>query len=432
MKVVAELAAPAPKKPVQSKKAKASTDANVTLYARTKTVETMTAGAAMLDKLRRAGLAPTTLAWDFTSIALSAVVADFAERRAMSPDGWTREFDVQVPVSDPDLWGAQADKLSQALSFLTTDRWHFTFTTGTAPYIKPKGRRLLKPEADCVALLSGGLDSLIGGIDLVQAGQVPYFVSHTVPGDRRNQEEFAARLSAQVLALNHNVATGGPTERSQRARSFIFIAYGVLVATSLEAYADAQGVDLFVNENGYISINPPLTRMRVGSLSTRTVHPRFIGLLQDVLDGGGLEVRLTNPYRFQTKGEMLKNCKDQALLLELAHQSTSCSRYQRYGYVHCGRCLPCQIRRAAFLRWGQTDDTDYFYAPLGQNDERHASFDDVRSVATALSVIQDQGLDRWLGATLASVPTDERDATRTMLKRGITELGALHKSLGVK
>ena len=33
---------------------------------------------------------------------------------------------------------------------------------------------------------------------------------------------------------------------------------------------------------------------------------------------------------------------------------------------------------------------------------------------------------------LRKVPTDERDATREMLERGIKELGALHKSLGVK
>lgn len=432
MKVVAELAAPAPKRAAQAMKTKPLKGANVTLYARPNAAQTTTAGAAMLEKVRRAGLAPTTLAWDFASIALAAVVADFAERRSTSPDGWTREFDVQVPVSDPDMWDAQSDTLSRALSFLTTDRWNFTFTAGTVPYVKPKGRRLVKPEADCVALLSGGLDSLIGGIDLVKTGVVPYFVSHTVPGDRAKQEAFAARLDARLLALNHNVATGGPKERSQRARSLIFLAYGVLVATSLEAYADAQLVDLFVNENGYISINPPLTPMRVGSLSTRTVHPRFIGLLQDVLDGAGLEVNLTNPYRFQTKGEMLKNCRNQGLLLELAYQSTSCGRYQRYGYRHCGRCVPCQIRRAAFVRWGETDGTDYRFVPLGRNDEEHAAFDDVRSVATALSVVNDQGVDRWLGATLASVPTENRDATRKMLERGIKELGALHKRLGVK
>jgi hypothetical protein len=430
MRVTADLATLAQKKTGQRKKA-AAAGANVTLYARRNAVPTMTAGAAMLEAVRRAGLSPVTLAWDFVSIALAAVTADFAERRSASPDGWTREFELQVPVSDPDLWSTQADRLKEALSFLTTDRWSFTFTSGSVPFVKPKGKRLRMPDADCVALLSGGLDSLIGGIDLVEASMVPYFVSHTVPGDRANQKAFAARLGGKVVNLNHNVNTGGPKERSQRARSLIFIAYGVIVATSLDAYGDGKTVDLFVNENGYIAINPPLTPMRVGSLSTRTVHPRFVGLVQEVLDGVGVGVNLTNPYRFKTKGEMLEECQDQTLLLELAHQSTSCGRYQRHGFTHCGRCLPCHIRRAAFLRWRKPDATKYVFGPLGQQDESHAAFDDVRSVATALSMVQNHGLDRWLGATLASVPLDDRDETRRMLKRGIQELGTLHKSLGV-
>jgi 7-cyano-7-deazaguanine synthase in queuosine biosynthesis len=405
--------------------------ATVALYARRDSVGTMTAGAAMLDTVRRAGLSPHPLAWDLASIALAAVTADFAEWRSTSPDGWTREFEVQVPVSDPDLWSSRAERLEDALSFLTTDRWSLSFTSGSVPFVKPKGKRLWTPDADCVALLSGGLDSLVGGIDLVEAGRNPYFVSHTVPGDRANQEVFAAKLGGHVLNLNHNVNTGGPKERSQRARSFIFIAYAILVATSLHAYNDGKVIELFVNENGYIAINPPLTPMRVGSLSTRTVHPRFVGFVQEVLDGVGVKVKLTNPYRFKTKGEMLIECREQTLLLELSHQSTSCGRYQRYGFTHCGRCLPCQIRRAAFLRWEQPDATKYVFGPLGKQDARHAAFDDVRSVATALSMVQIDGLDRWLGATLASVPLDDRDETRSMLKRGVDELRALHENLGV-
>lgn len=430
MKVTAELATLAQASGNTTKPAP-SPGVNVTLYARPSNVGTMTAGAAMLSAVRRAGLSPATLAWDFASIALATVTADVAEWRSSSPDGWTREFEVQVPVSDPDLWSTQAERIKDALSFLTTDRWNFTFTSGSVPFVKPKGKRLQTPAADCVALLSGGLDSLIGGIDLVEADKAPYFVSHTVPGDRVNQKAFAAKLGARVLNLNHNVNIGGPKERSQRARSLIFIAYAVLVATSLKAYSESETVDLFVNENGYIAINPPLTPMRVGSLSTRTVHPRFVDLVQKVLEGVGLEVDMTNPYRFKTKGEMLTECQDQILLLELAHQSTSCGRYQRYGFTHCGRCLPCQIRRAAFVRWGKPDATDYVFGPLGQQDDSHAAFDDVRSVATALNMVQDQGFDRWLGATLASVPVGDRDATRQMLKRGIQELGSLHKSLGV-
>jgi hypothetical protein len=62
-------------------------------------------------------------------------------------------------------------------------------------------------------------------------------------------------------------------ERSQRARSIIFFAYGVLAATALKRYHDGQPVTLYVCENGFIAINPSLTTARLGSLSTRTTHP---------------------------------------------------------------------------------------------------------------------------------------------------------------
>src|SRR5680860_867082 len=106
MKVTAELATLAQQSGNTTKTAP-SPGVNVTLYARPSNVGTMTAGAAMLTAVRRAGLSPATLAWDFASIALAAVTADFAEWRSSSPDGWTREFEVQVPVSDPDLWSTQ-------------------------------------------------------------------------------------------------------------------------------------------------------------------------------------------------------------------------------------------------------------------------------------------------------------------------------------
>ena len=57
----------------------------------------------------------------------------------MSPDGWTREFDVQVPVSDPDPWRAQADTLSRARVLRHDRPLLFTLTTGTSPLREAEG-----------------------------------------------------------------------------------------------------------------------------------------------------------------------------------------------------------------------------------------------------------------------------------------------------
>lgn len=401
----------------------------VTLYARPSDVRGLAAGAAILQEVRRANLKPSARAWDFLTIALAAIVADAATLRRASPDGWTREISLDLALAEPQAWQPHLWLLTNALNFLTTDIWEVRVTAkATVPFKASKATEL--PDADCVALLSGGLDSLVGGIDLVEAGQRPFFVSQTVRGDAAKQVDFARRLGADLprLQLNHSARTTGspgPDETSQRVRSIIFIAYAVLVATTI-AGPDGNPIDLYVNENGFISINPPLTPMRVGSLSTRTANPRFLDLLQQLLDAVELNVRLVNPYRLRTKGQMMVECSDQTLLAELGHVSTSCGRYQRYKYRHCGRCLPCQVRRAAFLHWNRADNTTYVFDDLGRNDEDHAGFDDVRAVAIArLAVVQD-GFAYWVGGSLSWVPPDEREAVRAMLKDGLAELGKLH------
>lgn len=415
---------------ISGTRGRGTSNALIELYARPGNAQGFTAGASILGEIRRANLKPSTRAWDFLSIALAAIVADAATRRRSSPDGWTREISLDLALAEPEAWRPHLPLLTSALNFLTTDIWDVEITTSAVvPFKVPKAPAT--PEADCVALLSGGLDSLVGGINLVDADKRPFFVSQTVRGDAAKQENFARRLGADLpsIQLNHSAHTtdmAGPGETSQRVRSLIFIAYAVLVASTL-ASSEGEPVDLYVNENGFIAINPPLTPMRVGSLSTRTAHPRFLSLLQHLFDATGLNVRIINPYRLSTKGQMMADCKDQETLAELAHESTSCGRFQRYNYRHCGRCLPCQVRRAAFLRWNHPDGTEYVFDDLGRKDEDHAAFGDVRAVALALLSVKDDGFAYWAGGSLSWVPSDERDAVGTMLQDGLAELGNLHE-----
>lgn len=123
---------------------------------------------------------------------------------------------------------------------------------------------------------------------------------------------------------------------------------------------------------------------------------------------------------------MLQNYLDQQALLELATASTSCGRFQHFNYRHCGRCVPCQVRRAAFLAWGQPDTTDYVFADLGRRDADHALFDDVLSVTTAVLESREVGVARWSGNTLASPYLTDRLGLQAMIERGLTELGRLH------
>jgi len=404
---------------------------NVILYGNADRETRGSAGRMIKDEINHQKLLPTAKAWDFLSIALAVAAADRTGYRGRSPDGWTRQFDLTISVVDQTFWRTQKEVLEQALQILSTDTWKITFVVGGFQPSPPQSPDM--PSEECIALLSGGLDSFIGNIDLAAAGKRAIAVSHTVRGDGEKQAEFASALGGlRHLQLNHNAKMPEEeTPPSQRARSLSFLAYGVLAATTLKRYHAGESTVLYVCENGFISINPPLTDMRLGSLSTRTTHPIFLGLMQQVLDAAGLRVAIKNPYQLKTKGEMIKECKDQGLLAAHACKTTSCGRFGRFGYQHCGRCIPCLVRRAAFHAADFNDTTEYKFKKLGNDDKDHAAFDDVRAVAIALLTIEEEGFIRWLGPSLSTALLGDTSALEDTVHRGIGELGALLKTYGV-
>ncbi|WP_313313554.1 Qat anti-phage system QueC-like protein QatC [Stutzerimonas nitrititolerans] len=380
--------------------------------------------------LEKAHLEICPQAWDFLSIALSVVAADFTDLRAKSADGWTRTLELHIAVQDSVFWNAQARALEAALGFLTTDVWTFVFHPGG--YGPPAQLQALHPREESIALLSGGMDSLIGAIDLVTQGVKPYTVSQIVRGDGQKQHDFAQILGLSRIGLNHVAKSPGPQEPSQRARSIVFLAFGLAVATSLDRYHQGDRVPLYICENGFIAINPPLTVTRLGSLSTRTAHPEYLGRLQQIFDAAGIKVQIQNPYALKTKGEMMTGCLNQDLLKQHAVRSTSCGRFQRFGYKHCGRCVPCQVRRASFMRWGEVQDTTpYVYGDLNINSPKYGRFEDVRSVGMAVASVAQDGFDQWLGHSLFSPFINDRAGYRQMLDRGLDELAKLHAFYGL-
>lgn len=414
--------------------ANTGSDLNVALYGHTGDPTHGSVGAALKNKIVRSKLSPAPRAWDLLSLALAIVSTDLAGHRDRSPDGWTRQFDLTVSVVDAPFWNTHAATVEKLLAFLTTDRWTVRFIPGGI--IPAPDRTPTLPDEDCVVLLSGGLDSYVGAIDLVSAGKKPFAVSQTVRGDAENQRSFAAEIGSGLrhLQVNHNTDLPDPEKPpSQRARSIVFLAYGVFVATTLARYHDGEEVTLYVCENGFIAINPPLTGGRLGSLSTRTTHPVVLSLFQQLLGAAGLRVRIVNPYRFKTKGEMLRECADQVLLEAHAFQTTSCGRFKQFGYKHCGRCVPCLVRRAAFRAWkGEDSPQHYKFGNLARDDEDHAGFDDVRSVLIGIAECDEVGITRWLGATLSSDLVADKEELRRTVERGLEEMRALLTGLGVR
>lgn len=124
----------------------------VVIYGRAEKGQVSVGGYAR-ELLEKAHLEISPQAWDFLSIALAVVAADFTDLRAKSADGWTRQIELEIAVQDPVLWNSQARALEAAFRFLTTDQWTLTFHAGG--FGPPAQLQALHPLEDSVVLLSG-------------------------------------------------------------------------------------------------------------------------------------------------------------------------------------------------------------------------------------------------------------------------------------
>jgi hypothetical protein len=205
-------------------------------------------------------------------------------------------------------------------------------------------------------------------------------------------------------------------EDSTRSRSMLFFSHAILLASGM-----GKPIRICIPENGVISLNVPLTVHRTGSLSTRTTHPYYIGLLQKIINELGLSITLYNPFQFKTKGEMMIECKDFEFLKNTYPVTMSCSHpdlgrwRHESGSSHCGVCLPCTIRRAAIYKAG-LEDASIYRDPNYQDNEAKLNLQSYKlgllSHKNPLLAIQESGpirVDREKYAHLYSSGLEELD-----------------------
>lgn len=336
-------------------------------------------GGALMS-LKKIGVFPSEIGIDLLVLAAHVHAADTRISRAdQSQDSWTREIRLVVPVSDPARWAAAEPTLKKALNFLTGDRWMIGFRARPARFatiaqVAPP--ILITHPFNSVSLFSGGLDSLIGAIDLLEEDTTPLLVSHSGDSAASDaQKKLYADMKKHYsespfgrlrvgMTFKKGLVEGVRPEDSTRGRSFLFFALGVFAGTGL-----GSRFVLRVPENGLIALNVPLDPLRLGSNSTRTTHPYYMARWNDLLAVLGIDGEVRNPYWNKTKGEMAAACRNPALLKELATDSLSCSspakaRWLGHGIEQCGYCLPCLIRRAALMAaWGTRNDPTTYTVP---------------------------------------------------------------------
>lgn len=390
-----------------------------------------TVGTGLLRDIEKDGMCPNATNWDFLTFALAVSAADQAVHRDQTADGWTRMMELEVALADPAPFQQSAQLLSKMLRFLTGDFWSLTFIDGGEP--APLSTAPKRFDADCVSLLSGGVDSLVGAIDLTTQGRRPLYVSQMAKGDSETQVSYARQLGGgeRHLQWNHNIRVEHVTERSTRARSIVFFAFAVLAAGELHAQT-GNAVELFVPENGFISLNVPLNAGRAGSLSTKTTHPVFLEQLQEAFNMLGIPAQIQRPYAFKTKGELVAECLDQQMLGQMIGHSTSCGRFGYYNYTHCGRCVPCLVRRASFIAGGLPDTTrkPYKFGNLPTSGRRSGA-NDIGAVAGAVIRAEQHGARSIMAGQLSFASAADRPGYERVVTQGIQELGVLLRQQGV-
>jgi hypothetical protein len=303
---------------------------------------------------------PNPLAVDFLLLAATIYSLDKLVLRKKSADSWTRDFSLQLPVSNVEAWNSVKRDLDTCLSFLTGDFWEVQFIAQASFPIRRSQQGSSAPS-DAVCLFSGGLDSLIGAIDWIESNERRplMLVGHhdwQMKGPLTDQNKllgelrpvYPGRILTILVRVGHTNETVDKTEISLRARSLLFISLGVFVASAL-----GNNTPLLIPENGTIALNIPLTPSRRGSCSTRTAHPHYLGQLHHILASVGITNRFSNPLESKTKGEAVAQCLNRRVLERTARLSVSCAkRGHKRHYTHrdakaCGRCMPCIYRRAA-------------------------------------------------------------------------------------
>jgi 7-cyano-7-deazaguanine synthase in queuosine biosynthesis len=309
---------------------------------------------------------------DFRDITVMSYILDTLAQRKDGTDYWSREFTCSFPVRDAKIWKTNEDALSRLLATLAGDQYQYEWLSAVSMPAHPGHRARIPKTFDAVCLFSGGIDSLLGAHKLLQLGKRLLLVGHqSEPATSKAQKEVFKHLMRlfpkQASLIQFRVAASRNEqplfpiregeEETHRVRSFLFLGLAIAVA-------DMAGVrEIYMPENGLIALNPPLDLSRLGTCSTRTAHPRFLRQFLDLSRALGVySGTLKNPFLYESKTDMLRSLEPtlKAALL----RSVSCarpSRYQDRHVRHCGYCVPCIYRRAAFAAAGLDTASDYAF-----------------------------------------------------------------------
>jgi 7-cyano-7-deazaguanine synthase in queuosine biosynthesis len=277
---------------------------------------------------------------------LVAAAVEFCDRiKKRPPLGWGRDIELQIPVHDPAHWSSKVvyESLTDALNFLTGDRWRIIFTSRRKPEKPPLQSYLqIPPGVTAVIPFSDGMDSrAVAGLEARKLGtQLVRVRLGSKIADRRS----ASAAKEPFTSVPYRVITGKSSgETSARSRGFKFATVSGVAAYLVGA------PEIVVPESGQGALGSALVPVGHAYEDYRN-HPLFTDRMEKYLGAlFGHTTKFRFPRLWNTKGETLS-----AFAHEINDASPvdawSCWQQSRQVSVdghkrQCGICAACMLRR---------------------------------------------------------------------------------------
>jgi hypothetical protein len=329
---------------------------------------------------------------------------------AATGKSWTRDFTVCIPVTDPAFWASREVRsdLQTLLGWVSDDVWRFEFSQATPESSETEMFNIDPNEVlgkpDCVVLFSGGLDSLAAVVEKAcLEGRRPLLVSHAPMFNLRGwqgtlldelRRSYGQWHFPRVGCAIHRRGSHDPHETTNRSRPFLHAALGAAIAHA------ARVNEVYLADNGVVSLNLPINDQLLGARASRSTHPRFIREFESFVNRlWSKKVSVTNPLWSRTRPETLAALEASGVLplIDLTH-SCARQRFRTRAQPHCGVCSQCIDRRFATLGAGFSEfdageryEIDIFRHALKEGDARTMALSYVRH-ATELSELSAEQL----------------------------------------
>lgn len=267
-----------------------------------------------------------------------------------------RRFSICVPVTNPEIWEGTKTTLKELLSFVSKDDLSINFIKENKE-LSIDRLPLDFPGFHNVSLLSGGLDSFCGAYQNLESGYKSVYCGYKINKFEQSKQttirQFVTNKHSNSLSYFFEKLNIEKNEPTQATRSLLFLSLACAVAY----INDVKLIHIY--ENGVLSLNP----VKNGRFTTKTTHPKTIKLFNSLLSVLGLDLKISNPFQYKTKGEIIDKL-DEGFKKEIVNTHT-CSLSRQNPHLlekkkQCGFCIPCILRKISLGSYGNEEfDVEY-------------------------------------------------------------------------